>query len=324
MQSSYGSTGAEHTNPNLKNESLATGKTKSKENARIDDLLSKLSSITIPIPVKPLESFTIFPRLPFEIRAKIWELLSTQSRKVKLFFDIGAYIIEETRTIDGQSKIPAVLHIYRESRTEGLRFYTLCKEFVVTAAVIEHAVNQWTNHLYINFDVDHFLFQHPPDSPRGCNFNFKQEVLKKIKFVDAHLFQARGHWSFVSFEEFALGRFLMVAESLVAFRFVITANEYRQILPLSLHPGENVCRDLRTQDWMRKWLKQRAVKTVEVVGFLERGWFPIPEGGLVRSEAKRNQRIVLVYSGMLLKSEIWDCGLEELASFLRVETFVCV
>lgn len=75
---------------------------------------------------------------------------------------------------------------------------------------------------------------------------------------------------------------------------------------------------------MQKWLKQRAVKTVEVVGFLERGWFLIPEGGLVRSEAKRNQRIVMVYSGMLLKSEIWDYGLEELASFLRVETFVCV
>ena len=44
----------------------------------------------------------------------------------------------------------------------------------------------------------------------------------------------------MSFEEFALGRFLMVAESLVAFRFVITANDYRQILSPRLHPEENV------------------------------------------------------------------------------------
>jgi hypothetical protein len=332
MQSPYGFTGAELTNFNLKNESLATGKMKCKENARVDYLLSKLSSITIPTPVKPLESFTLFPRILFEIRTKIWELLSTQSRKVKLFFDIGAYIIEETRTIDGQSKIPAVLHICKESRTEGLRFYTLCKESVVTAAVMEHAVNQWTNHLYINFDVDHFLFQHPPDSPRGCNFNFKQEVLKKIKFVDAHLFQARGNRSvviseLVSFEEFALGRFLMVAESLVAFRFVITANDYRQILSPSTLPGVNVLDDLLTRDWMQNLLAKRAVKIVEVVGFLEGGWFPIPDDGrgrLVRSEAKRNQRIVMMCSGLLLKSEIWDHTFKELATFSCVETFVCV
>ena len=75
---------------------------------------------------------------------------------------------------------------------------------------------------------------------------------------------------------------------------------------------------------MQRLLAKRAVRTVEVVGFLERGCILIPEDGLVRSEAKRNQRIVLMYSGILLKSEICDYALEELASFLRVETFVCV
>jgi hypothetical protein len=73
---------------------------------------------------------------------------------------------------------------------------------------------------------------------------------------------------------------------------------------------------------MQSLLAKRAVRTVEVVELLGRGWFLT--GGLVQLDAKRGRRIVMMYSGMLPKSEFWDYALDELASFSHLETLVRV
>jgi len=146
---------------------------------RLAALLSKLSKLIMPTPYEPLETFTLFPKLPIEIRLNIWKLLCTHPRKVKLFYYQIPDIYEKPRLIHGQSKHPAVLEVNHESRAEGLRFYTLCQELIR-----DRTLNSWLNYVYINFENDRFSFDYACQRNGGSSLSFDTPVLRKIKYVE--------------------------------------------------------------------------------------------------------------------------------------------
>jgi len=285
---------------------------KSSENTRFTALLSQLPKLTIPLPLQPLETFTLFPRLPIDIRVKIWKLMSTQPRKVKLFFDISSASRAESRTIEGQSKIPVVLQINRESREEGLRFYTKCRESV-EAKLVGH----WVNHMYINFEVDHFSHAFPPGSAIGCNFNFGQEVLKKIKFVDAN-FYGMDEDQYCQFAYFVLARFLMLAESLVDFRFTITSNDYQEFTGSSVLRLHTVGGHLLARFWVKGLLEYMNRLAVWYVRRSRQSPKSIPGGGQ-QLATKIPQNISAVFSEGLTDAAVWHYSLPDLDKLPRQE-----
>lgn len=74
-----------------------------------------------PAAPRTLENFKLFPKLPIELRFKIW-MLSLQHRTIEMRF---ANNCRSTQYDFVFSKIPAILHVHKESRIEGLRHYKL-------------------------------------------------------------------------------------------------------------------------------------------------------------------------------------------------------
>jgi hypothetical protein len=278
---------------------------KSSESTRLTALLSQLPKLTIPLPLQPLETFTLFPRLPIDIRVKLWKLMSTQPRKIKLFFDVPSGSRAESRTIEGQSKIPVVLQINRESREEGLRFYTQCKESVGV-----RLGRHWVNYIYINFEVDHFSHAFPPVSELGCDFNFGQEVLKKIKFVDANFYGMGEHQVF-RFAYFVLALFLMLAESLVDFRFAITSNDYQRFASPGVPRVQNVGGHLVARVWVKELLEYIGRFVVWYAGRRLQSPKSFP-GGDQQSATKLVQNISVVFSEGSSDAAVWDYSLPDL------------
>src|SRR5436190_18405372 len=83
----------------------------------------------------PLKSFTLFPKLPIELRLKIWRD-SIQPRMVKVRYD-------KAHKRCTSFAIPAILHASRESRYVGLKTYQLC-----------FGLENGGGGLYFNYDID--------------------------------------------------------------------------------------------------------------------------------------------------------------------------
>ncbi|KAF7925858.1 hypothetical protein EAE99_005893 [Botrytis elliptica] len=64
------------------------------------------------------DTFHPFPRIPLELRLKIWRLSFPGPRLTRIFFIEGHFMSNAT--------IPTGLHVCKESRNETLRFYKLC------------------------------------------------------------------------------------------------------------------------------------------------------------------------------------------------------
>jgi hypothetical protein len=89
------------------------------------------------------ESFTLFPKLPVEVRLKIWRLSFPNNRKLELHFVI---INPFDILLAAVSTNPAALYVNQESREETLRFYE--EAF--------HGIGDGT--IYLNPDSDTVLF----------------------------------------------------------------------------------------------------------------------------------------------------------------------
>jgi hypothetical protein len=80
---------------------------------------------------KDFAEFTLFPKLPIELRVKIWKLASFVQRNViisasSLYLSNNSkYSKEWPYYFASSSPPPAILHTTRESRTEGLKYYLL-------------------------------------------------------------------------------------------------------------------------------------------------------------------------------------------------------
>jgi hypothetical protein len=76
-----------------------------------------------------LTEFTLFSDLPVEVRLKIWALVASEVRRVKLIGRNGLRNWKhKMSSIEGQSRHPAMLQVNVEAREEGCRFYTRCQE----------------------------------------------------------------------------------------------------------------------------------------------------------------------------------------------------
>jgi 2EXR family len=145
----------------------------------------KIPKLVIPQP--PLQEFTLFPELPRELRNRVWFFASSVSRDVSL--------LERNRSLVGEPHpgSPALLSASRESREEAKRYYTLCR---LSDSIFIPTISEYTepaidgNTIWVNFDVDRFVFSGAPVASFGVqplslerDFKFDLCALKKIQYL---------------------------------------------------------------------------------------------------------------------------------------------
>jgi hypothetical protein len=107
------------------------------QSIRIQNLVAQLPRLELQTPLRPLTEFTIFNRLPRELRSLIWKLAAHVSRLVILEPEVfNIYAAHRPHQWWGQSRVPAILHASSEAREQGLIWYDACEEF--TAYDIGH------------------------------------------------------------------------------------------------------------------------------------------------------------------------------------------
>ncbi|TGO20175.1 hypothetical protein BTUL_0001g01870 [Botrytis tulipae] len=107
-------------------------------------------------------SFIGFLKLPIEIRNQIWELVANQPRNLDIWYRRLGYFEEERGQFACQvtrwvtlSAIPSILHVSRESRTIGLKFYRL--DFGVKIPTYYGMNITSEPRIYVNWDRDRIV-----------------------------------------------------------------------------------------------------------------------------------------------------------------------
>ena len=98
---------------------------------RLKFLLKSLPRLAIEHEHPVLKEFTLFPRLPIELRNNIWELVCFQPRVVRLLPEHSPFLSATEHKVKGQTPAPMILQICQESRREGLRHYTQCHTYIL-------------------------------------------------------------------------------------------------------------------------------------------------------------------------------------------------
>jgi hypothetical protein len=167
--------------------------------SRLERLLHNLPRLLSPeAPSRStLVEFTLFPRLPLELKQKIWFYAANHPRVIHLVKD-GAIKPGRTSRVTAQSKQPAILQATRESRAEGKMYYELCSQKEITTHdkwydSVLYGTRSWSpDSFYINFGADTFLLPHAPfydeDAPSTIpknyeTFNYPLDVLERIRFL---------------------------------------------------------------------------------------------------------------------------------------------
>jgi hypothetical protein len=81
-----------------------------------------------------LAEFTLFPKLPIELRFKIWEESIPESRVVEVHVSEFKFKSKASCTFASTTPVPIILHVNHESRQLGFKRYTLhfgCDEDIV-------------------------------------------------------------------------------------------------------------------------------------------------------------------------------------------------
>jgi len=126
-----------------------------------------------PMAGESTSNFTLFPKLPPELRLEIWRLSIPKNRVVRIIAGgcvldpPDAHVDEQGNTEDGRycfrtqstETIPALLHTSRESRAEGLKMYSLC---LATRLIYP---------VYFNFTSDFVLLRGEGDFRRFHRLN---------------------------------------------------------------------------------------------------------------------------------------------------------
>lgn len=72
-----------------------------------------------------MNAFSLFHRLPPELRLQIWHHTFDRSRSVRIGISIKDHGFAGWKAIDDSGKPPPALHVCRESRVEALKYYEL-------------------------------------------------------------------------------------------------------------------------------------------------------------------------------------------------------
>jgi hypothetical protein len=130
------------------------------------------ATAVVPTPVEL--KFKKFPKLPAELRVKIWKLVP-EPRIVEVLFPMDGRKNKHKFC----AKIPAILHVCQESRHEGLKEYHPAFD------------SKWAlNRVYFNFELDTLCYS------SYSSWSQKSVFLRKIKFADLNRIQnvALKHW----------------------------------------------------------------------------------------------------------------------------------
>jgi hypothetical protein len=156
--------------------------------SRVQLLCRALPKLLAPYP--PLDTFTLFSKLPPELRNRIWKYAAGDPRKVIVIIGV------EYRQNTGQLPSPPILRTTRESRNEAKRYYTLCEDIasppnfcIASMRTRETPPTKPYNKrpVWINFAVDIFTcgpeaFYHGRDVK--TQFNFNNTVINQIQHVE--------------------------------------------------------------------------------------------------------------------------------------------
>lgn len=157
---------------------------------RLSNLLSHLPKLNVVDSIcRPLEMFTFFPHLPKELRLKIWNYATRQSRT--LLLSVTWYWGRE-ESIENENKVPAVLHTCSEARQEGLKHYTACARRCPFHSFDGRHIRGSTcekqgclsKYVYINFDVDRFLCHDCTEDADLGDYQLDEKDLVMIQFLD--------------------------------------------------------------------------------------------------------------------------------------------
>ncbi|KUJ08290.1 uncharacterized protein LY89DRAFT_725192 [Mollisia scopiformis] len=121
-----------------------------------------------------------FPKLPAELRNLVWEHASPNEASRTIGIDLRNF------GRCAQPEAPGILMANKESRAEGLRFYTACKE---TVNVEDTQVTE-SQIIYVNFEVDRFCvpLEYITSISPTHTLNFDDTTLQLIKLLS---FKAR-------------------------------------------------------------------------------------------------------------------------------------
>jgi len=120
----------------------------------LTDLLQALPRLSLPSEHRSLPTFTIFRKLPAQMRNRIWRIAAFEPRIIKLI----PYNLAVSQRIEGQLQHPAILHTSRESRREGLRYYQKCLQKCCDIRTHSQTIRcgKPYNIIYVNYESDSF------------------------------------------------------------------------------------------------------------------------------------------------------------------------
>ncbi|CZR62523.1 uncharacterized protein PAC_12420 [Phialocephala subalpina] len=164
---------------------------------RLKEILKTLPPLEIPHPVPT--TFYPFPRLPNELKNKIWGYAVSEPRYVRVYdFTGGSHLLRQNPRIDGQHPVPPILHVNHQAREEGLRYYSRCAEKRVCRSkwkLYNYGPRPNRRVVFINFSIDSCFYEDLPgptvlDVTRPLDayipiegFNFHTEIMKKFRHV---------------------------------------------------------------------------------------------------------------------------------------------
>ena len=187
------------------------------------DYCEKSSAVSVS--EKTIESvgcFTCFPRLPAEIRLKIWKNALPGPRIIRMELKHGVQVpLKEgekkkpkvTRFISSRSR-PVGLHVYRESRIEALKEYELAFPTKTSPA-----------QTYINFAIDTLVLDKIPSY-------FPHTSMKAL--MDENTLTSKKKKPVVLHHEFSKLRFLVIEEQFLWNPRLLTSSNFPSLVTINI------------------------------------------------------------------------------------------
>ncbi|KAK4233498.1 hypothetical protein C8A03DRAFT_47975 [Achaetomium macrosporum] len=134
-----------------------------------------------------MATFHPFPRLPFELRAQIWEM-SVEPRTVEVRIVYGNRHLQEGPRLLTFTPVPAILQTCREARSLGL----------YQRAFTELPINLARRYVWVNFEID--IISIGKSYFEG--FEPVAPLIKRIKFERQRQDEVFFHWESRDIESF--------------------------------------------------------------------------------------------------------------------------
>jgi hypothetical protein len=119
------------------------------------------------------EGFPQFPRLPQELRLKIWDVVTDEPRAVaiRLIYDMNGI---PTRGFRSPTPVPAALHVCMESRETALKKYELSFSGHSAYYSLDYPARIW-----FNFEKDMVYFRNRGTIGWHCLIQFQSSIVSK-------------------------------------------------------------------------------------------------------------------------------------------------